>query len=142
MTTNNKVIQRTTPTTHPAMIPTDEPSSSLLLCAPVVAVIVSDINAEILLPVDTTVVIAVSLVDDVEEVGVAVAASLVDDIEEVGVAVAVSLVDDVEEVGVAVAASLVDDVEEVGVVVVASLVDTVVGVKKQTLMHIIILCKG
>ena len=108
MTTNSKIIQRTTPTTHPAMIPTDEPSSSLLLCAPVAAVIVLDIDTIMLLG-DTNVAVAVivSLLDVTEVVGVAVAVSLVDAIEMVGVAIAASLVDATEIVGVAVVASLV-----------------------------------
>ena len=121
MTTNNKIIQRTTPITHPAMIPTDEPSSSLLPCAPAAPDIVLDIDS-ILLLVDTNVAVAavVSLVNVIEVIGVTVAVSLVDVTEVVGVAVVISLVD-VE--GVAVIISLVD-VTEVGVAVAVSLVVT------------------
>ena len=39
MTTNNRVIQRTMPIIAPAMIPTDEPSSSLLPCVSVALVL-------------------------------------------------------------------------------------------------------
>ena len=125
MTTNSKIIQRTTPITHPAIIPTDDPSSSLLLCAPAVSVIVLDIDAIILL-VDTNVAVAVvvSLVDVIEVVGLAVVVSLVDVTEVGGGAIVVSLVDVTEVGGGAIVVSLVDVIEVGGVAVAVSLVVT------------------
>ena len=93
MTTNNKVIQRTTPIIHPTMIPTDEILSSLILCAP-------DRDAMILV-----------MVDDIEIVGVVVVASLVDATEVVGATVVVSLVDATEAAEATVVASLMDTTE-------------------------------
>ena len=84
------------------MIPTDEPSS-LLLCVSADAVTALDIDAVLLLLVDTT----------------------------VGVVVVASLVVAIEVVGATVGVSLIDPIEVVGVTVVESLVDTVVGVKNK-----------
>ena len=62
ITTNNKVIQRTTPITHPAMMPTNELSSSLPLCVSAAAVIVLNTDViTLLLLVDTTEVVEVAV---------------------------------------------------------------------------------
>ena len=108
MTTNNKTIQRTTPITHPAMIPTDEPSS--LLCVSVAAVTALDVDVIILVLLDTTVVVPAPLVDDIEVVGVAVVV-VIGAIEVVGATVVVSLVDPIKAVEVAVVVSLVENTE-------------------------------
>ena len=78
ITTNSKVIQRARPITHPAMIPTGEPSSSLLPRVPATTVNVVDNDAIVLVLVDITVdiAIAVSLVDVIKVVRVAVVVSL------------------------------------------------------------------
>ena len=106
-TTKNTIIQRMTPITTPAIIPTEEPPP---LSLPIPALVL------------TTIV--VSLVDTIEVVGVTVV-SLVDIIEVVGVTVVASLVDAIEVVGVTVVVSLVDTIEVVGVTVVVSLVGTI-----------------
>ena len=103
MTTNNKVIQRVTPITHPTMMPAGEPSSSLLLCVSAAPVILIDIDVVILLVIN----VVGLLIDVTEVVGVAVAASLVDFIEIVGVAIAVSLVGTIEGIEATSVASLV-----------------------------------
>ena len=108
MITNNKVIQRTTPIIAPAMIPTDEPPSSLLPCALAAAGTVFDIDAIILLLVDNTVgaPVVVSLGGVVEVVGITVVVSLGGVVEVVGVVVVVSLEDVIKVVGVIVVVSL------------------------------------
>ena len=90
MTTNNRITKKTTPIIHPAIIPTDEPSSSLLLCASDAPVIVLEVDTTevvgltvpiyqfilstsvvigmVILMVDTTEVVALSLVDTIEVV--------------------------------------------------------------------------
>ena len=61
MTTNNKIIQRTTPITHPAMIPTGEPSSSLPVCASGVLITVLVTDVIIPLALDTAEVAEVAV---------------------------------------------------------------------------------
>ena len=128
-TSNSTAIQKMTPITDPAMIPTEEPPP---LALPLSATDTTDVGVLevvgviLVVPlVDTIEVVGVSLVDTIEVVGVTVVVSLVDTIEVVGVTVVVSLVDTIEVVGATVVVSLVDTIEVVGVTVVVSLVDTI-----------------
>ena len=154
-TSNNKVIQRTTPIIHPTMIPTDEPSLlSLLLCAsadPTTGIIALDViglDVILLIVIVIITVVVVIVLDDTAGVDLVLdtvgtigisefVAAMVDTGEVVGTDVMVLpssavevntlvlSVDIIEVVIVIVVASLVDTIEVVGVTVVTSLVDII-----------------
>ena len=138
-TSNNKVIQRTTPIIHPAMIPTDEPSLlSLLLCVsadPITGVITLDIiglDAIILIVLVIIAVLVVIVLDDTAGVDL-----VLDTVGTIGISEFIAVMIDTDEIVGTDVMVLPSSVVEVGTLALSVDIIDVVIVTGVTLLVVI-----